>query len=208
MPLSDFPLDWSENDYSASVADIYLIQALNLPAASHSDTCAVPLHELENALSTIVASMFWTLGHLPPTYVSAIGVGIVRPIRTLVSHSLDDIPTPPVLLQGNATVTENSTKAHLDLSIIAVAAGLAASIALMLLSLPCSLLKHGAHDDREPPIDGTGTLHTIWLYRNHPELETLLEQVEHPTDHNLREAGMVRTRLVGGQMRKRNSFEP
>jgi hypothetical protein len=68
---------------------------------------------------------------------------------------------------------------------------------LTLLSLPTSILKH-VKDENDIPIDGTGILHAIWLYRNHPELETLLEQVEHPTDNNLREAGMVQTRLVGG----------
>jgi hypothetical protein len=35
------------------------------------------------------------------------------------------------------------------------------------------------------------------MYRNHPELDALLEQVEHPTDDNLRAAGLVQTRLVG-----------
>jgi hypothetical protein len=41
------------------------------------------------------------------------------------------------------------------------------------------------------PIDGIGLLHAIWLYRNHPELETIIEQVEHLTDNNSRAAGMV-----------------
>jgi hypothetical protein len=36
------------------------------------------------------------------------------------------------------------------------------------------------------------------MYRDHPDLQKLLVQVEDPTDQNLRKAGMVRTRLVGG----------
>lgn len=40
-----------------------------------------------------------------------------------------------------------------------------------------------------------GLLHIIWLFRSHPELESQLEQVEDPTDHNLRDAGMVRVQL-------------
>jgi hypothetical protein len=82
--------------------------------------------------------------------------------------------------------------------------GLAASIALLLLSLPSSLF--AAKDNSALPIDGTGILHAIWLYRNHPELETLLEQVDHPTEENLRDAGMVQTRLVGGPQRRRPGF--
>jgi hypothetical protein len=81
-----------------------------------------------------------------------------------------------------------------------VAAGLAVSISLTLLSLP-SIFHRDTKDNQDIPIDGTGMLHAIWLYRNHPKLETLLEQVDHPTDDNLRAAGMVRTRLVGGGLR-------
>jgi hypothetical protein len=54
-------------------------------------------------------------------------------------------------------------------------------------------------------VDGTGLVHAMWLYRNHPELETLMDHVDHPTDENLREARMVQTRLVGGHLRKRRS---
>jgi hypothetical protein len=59
--------------------------------------------------------------------------------------------------------------------------------------------------DDDVLIDATGLLHTMWLSRNHPELETLMDHVDHPTDKNLREAGMVQTRLVGGNLRKRRS---
>lgn len=72
-------------------------------------------------------------------------------------------------------------------------------MALILISSPLLLFPQGIRDDKDLPIDGTGLLQTIGLYRNHPELETLLEQVEHPTENNLRVAGMIRTRLVGTQ---------
>jgi hypothetical protein len=45
-------------------------------------------------------------------------------------------------------------------------------------------------------IDGTGILHAMCMCRNHAELEKLLPHVENPTINNLREAGMVRARLV------------
>jgi hypothetical protein len=67
----------------------------------------------------------------------------------------------------------------------------------MLLSLQHSLPREHHEEEQDLAIDGTGLLHAIWLYRNHPELEPFLEQVAHPTDCNLRHAGMVRTRLVG-----------
>ena len=54
------------------------------------------------------------------------------------------------------------------------------------------------------PIEGTGMLHSIWLYRNHRELETLLAQVEYPIDDHLRAAEMVRTTLL--EARSNESF--
>jgi hypothetical protein len=82
-------------------------------------------------------------------------------------------------------------------------AGLAVSVMLALLSLASTISHRDTKNDPDISIDGTGILHTIWLYRNHAELETLLEQVEHPTDNNLRKAGMVRTSLGGGGLYRR-----
>ncbi|KAJ7046013.1 hypothetical protein C8F04DRAFT_1063126 [Mycena alexandri] len=80
--------------------------------------------------------------------------------------------------------------------------GLAASLVLLLLSF----IFAPKVNNTNITIDGTGLLHAMWLYCNHPELETLLEQVEHPTLDNLRQAGMVKCRLVdGGQSRDGDS---
>ncbi|KAJ7135517.1 hypothetical protein C8R46DRAFT_615794 [Mycena filopes] len=237
MPPSNLPLKNVTDEFTqqilevspmTSIADLYLIQKLNLPAAnSTSDKLNVTLHDVENALSIVLASMFWTLGHISPTQIA---VGAAGP--------LSDIP-PPKLLLGSGFVTEDSIGIRLEvctstsiphsirqftrlidpcsLSIVAVfyqpplryipaallmraqvAGGLAVSIILMALVLPMLLLQR--NDDL--PIDGTGILHTIWLYRNHPELETLLYQVEEPTVDNLRAAGMLRTQLVEPEVRK------
>jgi hypothetical protein len=78
-----------------------------------------------------------------------------------------------------------------------IAAGLAVSIALTLISLPLTVLHGRTGQDNNFLVDGAGMLHAIWMYRNHPELEMLLEQVEYPTEANLREAGMIETTLVG-----------
>jgi hypothetical protein len=93
---------------------------------------------------------------------------------------------------------------------IQIAGGLAASIFLFLLALPSLFISKGGSEETDIPIDGTGILHAIWMFRNHPELETLLPQVEHPTNENLRAAGLVRTRLVGSGpgLRKRTLSNP
>ncbi|KAJ7907415.1 hypothetical protein B0H13DRAFT_1879674 [Mycena leptocephala] len=144
------------------------------------------------------------VGHIPATYAATKGVSEVF-LNGTSSHSLSDVPKSPIPLPGNATVAEIFTQARLEVS-----AGLGISIILMLVALPSLLFHEDSTDDKDRSVNGTGILHAIaiWLYRNHPELETLLEQVEHPTDDNLRAAGLAQTRLVGRRVQKerRKSF--
>ncbi|KAJ7112172.1 hypothetical protein C8R44DRAFT_741877 [Mycena epipterygia] len=187
--VNSYNSDVTLNGYSA--ADLYLIEKLNLfqTDAGPSRT-NVTLHELENALSVIAASMLWTIGHNSP--VTPVSVHVSQVNGSLVRYPDSDQNTPgPVLLNGTAAVTTTFIRGRLN-----VMGGLAASIALMLLSMPYSFPPQEDNDDDDIPIYGTGILHTIWLYRNHPELETSLEQVENPTTDNLRKAGEV-LRLVG-----------
>ncbi|KAJ7695561.1 hypothetical protein B0H16DRAFT_1842898 [Mycena metata] len=205
MPPSDFPRAMGNEDDFVSAADMYIIQKLNLHPANINDTpSTVMLHDLENTLGEIVAGMFWTLGNIQPT--SGPVRGVYRAVNSSMLVEIGPSIPPPTFLRGNVIVTEMQTRVRLDLSIIAIVAGLTASIILALLSLPPVILNKTAQ--KEIPLDGTGMLHAIWLYRNSPELETELEQVEHPTNENLRQAGMVRVRWAdsGGGLRRRKSF--
>ncbi|KAJ7436170.1 hypothetical protein B0H11DRAFT_1936991 [Mycena galericulata] len=180
-----------------NAADKYLFQKLNLVAfwenESAQATANVTLNDVENALSELFATMVWTVGNVPPPYGS---------VNNCSNISCTDYDVNPfILLSGNAAAMETITQARLD-----VAAGLIASIILLFLSLPFG----GLQNDTELPITELGVLHTIWLYRNHPELESLLLQVEHPTTQKLREAGLVPTRLAESNSEQRRicqSFE-
>ncbi|KAJ7037201.1 hypothetical protein C8F04DRAFT_1092928 [Mycena alexandri] len=186
-PVSDTRL--SQNHPPSSVAELYLNQKLNLTSTTPGN---LTLHDVENALSDLAASIFWTLSHIPPIRGNVAGCGS--------SACIDENNDPFTVLRGNATVTNIITQARLDLSIIAVSAGLAASIALMIIAYSTSILTRAGVEETELPIDGLGVLQAIWLYRNHPELETLMDQAEYPSTQNLREAGMVRVRLVDGSI--------
>ncbi|KAJ7088939.1 hypothetical protein C8R44DRAFT_751623 [Mycena epipterygia] len=74
IPASDFSLDAAgESTETASAADVYLIQKLNLPAANLNETLNVTLHDVENALSTVVASVFWIWVNYSPIRSSDFG---------------------------------------------------------------------------------------------------------------------------------------
>ncbi|KAJ7795989.1 hypothetical protein B0H14DRAFT_2917004 [Mycena olivaceomarginata] len=199
IPESNFAIDPAGknagmNSGTLSVADLYLNQKLTLQRAGETVPRTVKLHDLENTLSSIIASIYWT-----PILVNADD-------GTIQLGTSDTDSDAPILLRGSAEVTEVSTRGRLDSDIIATAGGLAASVALFLLSLRYSLFSKSHQYQTDNPINGTGILQAIWLYRNHPELETQLDQVYNPTEANLREAGMVRTRLVGAGRRSRENF--
>lgn len=69
--------------------------------------------------------------------------------------------------------------------------GLAASIVLLVLALKFLVATRGLVS-----ADGLGLLHTIWFFQHHPDLTEILEQVEDPTDYNLRVAGLIKVRLL------------
>ncbi|KAF7343753.1 hypothetical protein MSAN_01955900 [Mycena sanguinolenta] len=185
-----------------SFGDVYLIQKLNMPAANHSNIQNITLHDFENALASLVASMFWTLGHVQPSYNTLLEPEVFA--NGTATESLNNIPSLIMLPPGAARITEVFAETQLQLNIIAVSAGLGISVLLMTVALP---LLRGSQFDKDLPVTGTGILHVIWLYRNHPHLQQILEQVEHPTNENLRAAGMVRTGLIGEGLREEKTLE-
>ncbi|KAJ7613429.1 hypothetical protein FB45DRAFT_1065029 [Roridomyces roridus] len=168
-----------------SVADIALLQQLELYPFNTTLKSNVYLHEVENELAKIVASIFWTLGHAPP------------PSPSTSSQQ----PFNVSLLSGQAIVSGPMIQDRLDVNIISILECLVASLILLGLSLKFSRLVRRQPHTRKTKIDGLDVLQSIWLYRDHPELAASMEQVQVPTDANLRRAGMVRVQLLDGAAR-------
>ncbi|KAJ6618533.1 hypothetical protein B0H10DRAFT_1241922 [Mycena sp. CBHHK59/15] len=187
---------------SLPLPDLYLNHLLRLPISSGffddpSTSDNITLHDLENALSTLVASIIWTLTYVPPL------PGYQQSMSTSsLNASLQTVRNLTSLVglgrQGQGVLTDAVAQVRLDLSIIAVSVGLAASAALALLSLRSLTFRA----NQCASIIEIGFLQAIWLYRSHPKLEMLIQQVPHPTENNLRRAGMVRTRLVDQSLRE------
>ncbi|KAF8142807.1 hypothetical protein K438DRAFT_1946148 [Mycena galopus ATCC 62051] len=193
MPLSTIPRSYG-SDLEITVAEMFLIAQLNLASFNSTGFTNITLHQFENTLSELVASMYWTLAHVPP-------------LPGYAPTSLDVNGSPPVevsLLPGTAVVTESAFQARLDSSTSEIIGGAVTSATLLLLSLQFLVFRKTTAPENDV-VSGMGMLHIMWLYRNHPELETQLEQVVHPTDANLRQAGMVRTRLAGSTSGRRKN---
>ncbi|KAJ7240938.1 hypothetical protein C8J57DRAFT_1527270 [Mycena rebaudengoi] len=197
-PMSNYQSSAAPGAFFFLFTDLFL--TLDLGLVSESTSVPVPtsvtLLEVEASLAKLLASMYWLLGHLQPTY----GFPTVDVTGMI-------IPNLTSLIEGRATITEQFVRARLDLSIVAVVGGLAASIILLAVSVQFLQFREWGRTKGAAHIDGTSLLHAIWLYRHHPALETLLEQVDTPTSINLRRAGMARVRLIDRGGRRRESME-
>ncbi|KAF7330652.1 hypothetical protein MSAN_02450400 [Mycena sanguinolenta] len=158
----------------------YLMTYLGLNPLTNVSS-VVSLHDIENALSNLVAMIFWTAGHVQvnPWYIK---------------YSLDpngDVPDAgafPVLDSGNATILQlETTQVRLTSNLIVVIVGLATSVVEMLLCIPFLLaaIQHPVGPQ------SAGLLHTIWLWRNHRGFSPQLRNVHWPRETTLRKAGLI-----------------
>ncbi|KAJ7613443.1 hypothetical protein FB45DRAFT_1065037 [Roridomyces roridus] len=184
MPETQAPFTMNSISMS-TVADIVLLQQLGLYPFNNTLRNAVYLHEVENQLAKIVASMFWTLGHVPPP--------------SAYTPSGNAKPFNVSLLAGQAVVSQAVIEDRLDVNIISILECLGASLVLLGLSFRFSRMER--RDARVMKINTLDVLQTIWLYRHHPKLIASLEQVQYPTDLAVRRSGMLRVRLIDGAVR-------
>ncbi|KAF8183342.1 hypothetical protein K438DRAFT_2164498 [Mycena galopus ATCC 62051] len=198
--------DWSyipENDNTTVIIDYmsntreYLMEELRLnPSwiASGTASTSVPvlkLHEIENALSSLVASIFWIAGHITPgSIISKYSSDQFEPGLSAIGFNRYDTAISPVLSVNNTVIQQTNTACRLDLNVLFLAIGLSASILLSLLAIQYWTVPTHADD-----VADAGLLHVIWMFQHQPELELLLPQVSHPTDKNLRMAGLVKARV-------------
>ncbi|KAI5897704.1 uncharacterized protein SCHCODRAFT_02662674 [Schizophyllum commune H4-8] len=141
---------------------------LKLPGWSeiHASRGRVQLHNVENALSRLVASYFWSFNQ----------------VNNQDQYSIQRSTIKTVV------VPEAVQRLHLNLTPVAV--GLAVSLLLMatnaLLVRPRESRTVGAVD----VLDSLGLLQLIWFVRGRPEVLRRIGRVEHPNEDDLRLAGM------------------
>ncbi|KAJ7192919.1 hypothetical protein GGX14DRAFT_593755 [Mycena pura] len=163
-----------------SYPDFFMLSDLGLAVRGINNTEAaqsITLASFEASLAKLLASMFWILGHVEASYS-----------LTSLGSNTQTFTTVTTLVKGQTIAQEIFSQARLNSNIVATACGLAASTILLLISLQYLQFRSDSRDGVR--IDGTELLHGIWLYRHHPELATLMEDVENPTNENLRTAGM------------------
>ncbi|KAJ7192333.1 hypothetical protein GGX14DRAFT_595902 [Mycena pura] len=150
--------------------------------------------------SNLVASTFWAGGnvHLSPLAVQSQFGSVTLPnvaagnatVQQVVSAARLNLTFVNILLALNTCI--NFMFIQIKISLPAVSIGLAGSILLLVLIGWISI----GTNNSNPPLARLGLLQIIWIFEHHPELHEILEQVDDPTDDNLRSAGMVNVCLA------------
>ncbi|KAF7376809.1 hypothetical protein MSAN_00098300 [Mycena sanguinolenta] len=136
---------------SNAAVNEYLMSYLGLDPFANATSVTLKLHNIENALASVLAMVFWGVGHVQ-----------VNPWYIKYSDSPDGQPeagTVPELVAGTTIIMqEKASSVQLNLNIVAVTLGLATGIIQMFLCLIilCTLTEH------DGSTVGSGLMHNIW----------------------------------------------
>lgn len=91
---------------------------------------------------------------------------------------------------GTAYVNEQIVSLHLNINILPLLFAISASVIMITLAL-CMTRAFDVSSDNQAVIPSTGTLQFLWLGCHSAPVNEVLNDVEHPTEDNLRRAGMI-----------------
>ncbi|KAJ6488764.1 hypothetical protein C8R45DRAFT_1142866 [Mycena sanguinolenta] len=186
------PSDFTDtNDFSAEFTPVeeYLMEYLNIdPLANRSEVPPLRLHEIENSLSSLIASVFWIGGHILPDSVQ-----LGHPADTLDGVSYNP-GIPPELEAGNTVLQQEELQGRLEISLVATSFSLGAAIALLILNARVLLNAQKS----QSPIVGCGFLDHIWFTQRYKHHLAFLSMVEQPAELHLR----VASQRTMGQLSK------
>ncbi|KAG2137893.1 uncharacterized protein EDB93DRAFT_1253547 [Suillus bovinus] len=160
-----------------SVADEYIMSLVGLNLTEEylgfRDDGAVPISnftlrpdELESAVAKAAAQLIWLAGQMG-TANGGIDPG-----------------------DGTAYVNEELIALRLNINLLPLAFAASASVIMLGLALHMTRAFDACHDS-EAAIPDTGVLQLLWLGHRSASISEVLEDVQHPTEANLRRAGMI-----------------
>ncbi|KAF9034661.1 hypothetical protein BDZ89DRAFT_1130578 [Hymenopellis radicata] len=165
-----------------TLTEIYLMNSLKLypensnQGAFRNASSNATLHELENAISGLVAGAVWADMNLKTDNITD---------QNVQAFSRDRGPTTQVLAQASVDVISQSSR--LNLNLLPIILGLVSTIMLLILAGEIIWAARQASE-----LDGLGGLHLLWLTSNNADVHRTMGSVGEPTMANLRSAGMAK----------------
>ncbi|CCM02482.1 uncharacterized protein FIBRA_04582 [Fibroporia radiculosa] len=165
---------------SPDVVEQYLIQTFNMTPGEPLQT-TLTLDQIENGLANLTASLYWAESSLLPN------------MRSFQLYLYENGPPNKTLFSvERGSVIAAQLAARLNLNILPISIGLAASLVLLALSISLTRGKN----NKDIAIQSFGILDLAWLISEKYELREIVGRVEDPTIENLRAAGMTPITIV------------
>ncbi|KAG1853175.1 hypothetical protein DFJ58DRAFT_745965 [Suillus subalutaceus] len=159
-----------------SMADEYIMSLVGLNLADeyiNASLLGLPVStfvlrpdQLEAAIARVAAQLIWITGNLGSSN------GGIQPGN------------------GTAYINEEIIRLRLNINIIPLSFAISASAIMMALALSMTRACN-VSSNSQAAIQSTGTLQLLWLGHQSASVNEVLENVKHPTEANLRRAGMV-----------------
>ncbi|KAG1733541.1 hypothetical protein EDB19DRAFT_2041213 [Suillus lakei] len=155
-------IDASSQSVEPSIADEYVMSLVGLNLADQFSHYSI----LELAVAKAAAQLIWTAGRIGTSN------GGLQP--------------------GNGMANINEELIALRLNINLLPLSFAASASVIMLGLALHMTRaFDASQDSQTVILNTGVLQLLWLGHHSASINEVLEDVKHPTEDNLRRAGMI-----------------
>ncbi|KAG2125722.1 hypothetical protein DEU56DRAFT_563559 [Suillus clintonianus] len=159
-----------------SIADEYIMSSVGLNLAAEDLVRATGGHplstvvlspgQLEAAIAQVTAQLIWTAGRIG-TSNGGLQYG-----------------------NGMAYVDEQIIALRLNINLLPLLFATSASVMMMILALYMTRA-FDASSGSQAAVPNTGALQLLWLGRHSAPINEVLDDVEHPTEANLRRAGMI-----------------
>ncbi|KAG1849961.1 hypothetical protein F4604DRAFT_1959430 [Suillus subluteus] len=188
-------LDTSVGGSNPSIADEYIMSLVGLNLATEYSrllqgdlpipTFVLSPDQLEAAIARVAAQLIWIAGKI------GLSNGGLQPGN------------------GMAYVDEEIIALRLNIDILPLSFAISASAIMMALALSmtraCSVSSNS-----QAAIQSTGALQLLWLGHHSVSVNEIMEDVEHPTEANLRRAGMIEvcfTKTISDQEELESSID-
>ncbi|KAF8841656.1 hypothetical protein BDN67DRAFT_966913 [Paxillus ammoniavirescens] len=132
------------------------------------------LRELEDQLSILAAQVVWTFGHINKTNPHSASNTFHR--------------------EGEAKVLQTVLRSRLNVNLIPVSVGLSMSVMLFVFAYILTRYAAPAEDVFTP--DNVGILQSLWLFSRQQGVQEALDEVDEPSEDQLRKAGLVDVRGI------------
>ncbi|KAG2120226.1 hypothetical protein DEU56DRAFT_747020 [Suillus clintonianus] len=191
IPISQPSTQWGEMHQWTSTP--WSIFTLPSPPSYNASTTVFYSRYIMSLVGLNLTAQYdqWAAGEEPP--VSNFTLRLDK-LEAAIAQTVAEVTWISTRMGSNGGVPPGEGMALVDEEVIALRLNLLFATSASVIMLGLALHMTGAFDashNSQAAIQNTGALQLLWLGHHSPSVHEALEDVEHPTEDNLRRAGMI-----------------